>query len=108
MRVPAAYLQGEGQHTLEIERDAAPFDRPTLLNAVALPVGELRSTPQELRFTAEGPAHTSLKLYAPTQPRVELDGQPVPCAWNEGTCIAWCDTRLNAGQEVRIASPEGP
>jgi hypothetical protein len=106
LRVPAAYLRGEGRHTLEIDRGATPGDGPTLLNAVALPVGDVSATPQELRFRAEGPAHTSLKLYAPARPRVEVDGQELPCAWDEATGVAWCDVRLDSGQQVRITTVE--
>ena len=102
LRVPVAYLLGEGRHTLEIERSAAAWDRPTLLNAVPLAVGGLNSTAEELSFRAESPAHASLKLYCPAPPEVELDGQPLPCAWDPATGIAWCDAFFPAGGQVRI------
>jgi hypothetical protein len=102
LRLPAAYLRGEGRHTLEIERGASLGDRPLLLNAVPLAVGDLRSTAPELSFRAQGPAHASLKLYCPTPPEVTLDGRPLPCAWDAATGIAWCDAFFPAGAQVHL------
>ncbi|HEY3398442.1 MAG TPA: hypothetical protein VGM19_12375 [Armatimonadota bacterium] len=102
LRVPAEYLGRPGRHTLEIVRGAEPWDRPTLLNAVAAPVQELRSSAADLRWSNPRAAHTSLKLYSPQRPRVVVDGRPVSSQWDETTGIAWCDVQLQPGQTVSI------
>ncbi|MDD5600074.1 MAG: hypothetical protein PHV82_19165, partial [Victivallaceae bacterium] len=103
MKVPGKYLNDKASHNLAIVRSRKPFDRPVLLAATDAEIGELRSTEQSLRFTVLNEAHTSLKIYSPVEPAVEINRREVKVEWDKDTSIFWCDLVIEKDSEVNVS-----
>jgi hypothetical protein len=74
-----------GSHNLRVEYSLATPARPLLLGAIDARVLEVESREDELHLTLAGAGYTPITFYAPSPPRVVVNGCEVACEWNAVT-----------------------
>jgi hypothetical protein len=102
LQVPAEYLKDAARHELSYHRSERPFNRPTLLSAIGVAVGNIDSTSDTLSFEFDEAAHATIKLYSPAEPAAEINGEELVADWDENSNLLWIDARVNKGDSLKI------
>lgn len=90
------------QGALRICRGEAPA-YPVLISALDLPVKDVSVSGTATMCTCAAVAFTPMTWYAPVRPTVTVNGEEVPCEWDEATQRAYVDRLWQAGDRVRVS-----
>lgn len=102
LQIPEKYYLDKQHHCLDICRSVNPFDRPTLLSAIAAQITEIESTANQLRFKVKQKAHTTIKVYCPERPTVLINDNERSFDWDANKNLAWIDTLLEPNEEIVV------